>query len=415
MAGPLVIGIVIVSHSAKLAEGVCELAEQVAHGKARLAPCGGTADPDRPTGTDAFRVLAAIESVYSVDGVLVLMDLGSAVLSAETALELLDSEKRAAVKLCAAPLVEGAVAAAALAGAGASLDEIAREAAGAMAGKTTAAAVAPTAERRVTLPNPLGLHARPAARLVRMARQFDARATLRNETAGRGSAEAGSMNSLLTLAARQGHTVVIQAEGSQASEAVSALASLLESGFGESERAAALQPTATEEREGSLHGVAASEGFGVGPLVKLHSAWLAPAAREPADPATEEGKLLAAIEAARQETRALFDWATAHTGHANAAIFDAQDAFLEDPDLASSAARMIREENSSAEAAWYTAAEQIARRLESPGGPRAARPRCGPARRSRPRPAQPHRCHRRTPAAARAICCRGSRPCALRR
>lgn len=114
------IGLAIVSHSARLAEGVRELALQVAQGKVRIAAAGGTADPENPIGTDAFRVLEAIDAVYSEDGVLVLMDLGSAVLSAEMALELLGEDRRAHVRLCAAPLVEGAVAAASLAAAGGS-------------------------------------------------------------------------------------------------------------------------------------------------------------------------------------------------------------------------------------------------------------------------------------------------------
>ena len=59
------IGMVVVSHSAKLAEGVCDLARQVAQGRVRIAAAGGTADPENPIGTDAFRVLQAIESVYS--------------------------------------------------------------------------------------------------------------------------------------------------------------------------------------------------------------------------------------------------------------------------------------------------------------------------------------------------------------
>ncbi len=115
------IGFVIVCHSAKLAEGVCELAGQVAHGKARLAAAGGTSDPTNPIGTDAFKVLRAIESVYSEDGVLVLMDLGSAMLSAETALDLLPEGRRSHVRLCSAPLVEGAVAAVSQAAAGAGI------------------------------------------------------------------------------------------------------------------------------------------------------------------------------------------------------------------------------------------------------------------------------------------------------
>src|SRR3972149_4047224 len=106
------IGIVIVSHSAKLAEGVAELAHGMAGPEARIAATGGLDLPDRPLGTDAALIAQAIQQVYSDDGVLVLMDLGSAILSAEIALEGLPDEQRARVKLCEAPLVEGAIAAA---------------------------------------------------------------------------------------------------------------------------------------------------------------------------------------------------------------------------------------------------------------------------------------------------------------
>src|SRR5581483_1548719 len=103
------IGFVIVSHSAKLAEGVCELAAQIGQGKVRLAAAGGTSDNANPIGTDAFKVMQAIEEVHSDDGVLVLMDLGSAILSAETALELLPEDKRPHVHLLPGPVVERAV------------------------------------------------------------------------------------------------------------------------------------------------------------------------------------------------------------------------------------------------------------------------------------------------------------------
>ena len=81
------VGIVIVSHSASLAEGVRELADQMVQGRVPMATAGGIEDPEQPIGTDPMKVLAAIESVFSEDGVLVLMDLGSALLSAEMALE----------------------------------------------------------------------------------------------------------------------------------------------------------------------------------------------------------------------------------------------------------------------------------------------------------------------------------------
>ena len=228
------IGLVIVSHSAKLAEGVCDLARQVAQGKVRIAAAGGTADPRNPIGTDAFRVLEAIHSVYSEDGVLVLMDLGSAVLSAETALELLDEDRQSRVRLCSAPLVEGAVAAASLAAAGASLAEIAIEAQNALAAKTAqlgissgppqpagpAAGAGTIEEALVRLTNRLGLHARPAAQLIRKARQYRAQVTLENVTQGTGPASGDSINGVLGLGARQGHQLRIRARGPEAQEAL---------------------------------------------------------------------------------------------------------------------------------------------------------------------------------------------------
>src|SRR6201996_3400616 len=87
-------------------------------------------------GTDAERVRNAIERAMSPDGVLVLMDLGSALMSAEFAVELLE-DASGPVRLSAAPLVEGAVAAAAAAAGGASLEEVAAEARGALAMKTS--------------------------------------------------------------------------------------------------------------------------------------------------------------------------------------------------------------------------------------------------------------------------------------
>src|SRR5689334_166326 len=123
------VGLVIVSHSAALAGGVVELARQMGGDQVRIEPAGGMAEPEGAIGTDMQVVHAAIERAAAPDGVVVLMDLGSAVMSAEMAVELIAAEQPdLRVELCEAPLVEGAVAAAALAGAGASLDEVATEA-----------------------------------------------------------------------------------------------------------------------------------------------------------------------------------------------------------------------------------------------------------------------------------------------
>src|SRR5215470_9159016 len=119
---PMTVGLVIVSHSARLAAGVAELAGQMAQGKTPIAAAGGAVDD--VLGTSADKILAAIQAVDGPDGVLVLLDLGSAILSTEMALEMLSEEQRGRVRLSAAPLVEGAVAAALEASLGRGLPQV---------------------------------------------------------------------------------------------------------------------------------------------------------------------------------------------------------------------------------------------------------------------------------------------------
>ncbi len=104
--------LVIVAHSLRLAEGVKELADQMVQGAVPIAIAAGTGDPQHPIGTNVEDVVKAIESVYSDDGVVIFMDLGSAILSAEMALDMLPPERRRRIFLSDAPLVEGVLAAA---------------------------------------------------------------------------------------------------------------------------------------------------------------------------------------------------------------------------------------------------------------------------------------------------------------
>lgn len=118
------VGIVIVSHSENLAKSVIELTSMMAS-EARIAPAGGLEDGS--FGTSFEKIQAAINSVYSDDGVLILMDMGSAVMTTEMVLEMLDKEKVAMVDC---PLVEGAVVATIAAVGGQDFETIRRELAG---------------------------------------------------------------------------------------------------------------------------------------------------------------------------------------------------------------------------------------------------------------------------------------------
>jgi len=125
------VSLVLVSHSKSLAEGLRDMVVQVAGEGVRVAAAGGTADGR--LGTNAEAIVDTLRDILtdSADGVLVLLDLGSAWLSVEMALEELSETERARVRVSEAPLVEGAVLAAVQASVGGTLSEVAAAAAGA--------------------------------------------------------------------------------------------------------------------------------------------------------------------------------------------------------------------------------------------------------------------------------------------
>src|SRR4051794_30893589 len=195
-------------------------------------------------GTDATEVTAALQRAASPDGVLVLMDLGSAVLSAELSLEL--STPAYPVRLSPAPLVEGLVAAVVRAAGGADLEAVAREAEAALTPKasslaehaTEPPAIAsseesePDARVRLTLINPLGLHARPAAQIATAVGALAADVAV--EACGR-RADATSSLELLTLGAGHGAEITVTATGADAEQAIDTVRDLVLAGFGELE------------------------------------------------------------------------------------------------------------------------------------------------------------------------------------
>lgn len=235
------IGIVVVSHSPALARAAVDLAlEMVGDTPPQIAIAAG-AGPG-VIGTDATKVAASIDEVSSPDGVLVFMDLGSAVLSATLALEFLLTTDE--VRLSAAPFVEGIVAGVVLAAAGAGLDEVERETDGAMNAKlgqldrpAQTDAVHPGVAGEVileeTLLNPDGLHSRPAAAIVTAMSAFDAKVTISVVTSGKGPVSANSLIGIMSLGATEGDVIRISASGPQAAAAVAELGAMTTEGFGE--------------------------------------------------------------------------------------------------------------------------------------------------------------------------------------
>jgi multiphosphoryl transfer protein len=370
------IGIVVVSHSRALARAAVALAGEMLHGRTvRTAVAAGL--DDTTFGTDAVRVREAIEEVDGPDGVLVLMDLGSAVLSAELALDLLDPDVAARARLCAAPVVEGLVAATVAAAGGATLDEVESEAAAALAGKqshlqTPVAAVqadaadeAPDASAVFVVTNVHGLHARPAARLVAEVRTLDARVRLRNLTTGSAAVPGSSLSRVATLGALSGHRVEVAATGSQAKEAVEHIVSLAARRFDEP---GASVPAPTAVAPAGPGPLAASPGIAVGPSWQPRHVEtdVAPEKGPAGDPVAEWRRIRGAVAAVRRETVRTRALTAREVGESEAGIFDAHLMLLDDAELLDDIRSRI-EAGAGAPRAWgdvLTATEQSLERLD---------------------------------------------------
>jgi PTS hybrid protein len=232
------VALVLVSHSARLAEGARELAAQMAP-EVLIVVAGGDGAGGLGTSFDLVEE-ALTEATADGRSAVVLTDLGSAVLTTESVLELLDEDVAARVHLADAPFVEAAVAAGVTAAGGAPVGEVLGAAVAAGAGFPHAVPagevdVAPAPAHddhagvitaHVLVRNPLGLHARPAAVLARMMAGFDAAVQV-------DGVNGASVLELMQLGATQGRTLEVAASGPQARVAVDAFVGAVEEGFGE--------------------------------------------------------------------------------------------------------------------------------------------------------------------------------------
>jgi len=398
------VGLVLVSHSRPLAEAVIPLIREMASEEVRIAIAAGTGDAGEAFGTDAMAIVEAIQAVDTGDGVLVLGDVGSALLSTDMALEFLSAEVRSRTRLTAAPLVEGALSAAVQASMGSPLSTVAAEAEQALAQKrqqvgademdgdptaTGDAAPANTGAPEANAPevsgpeaphieealrNTHGLHARPAAKLVRLAGQFDATITVENTTDGRGPVAARSLSGVSTLAAGKGDRVRIAAEGAEAEAALEAIGALLRDGFGEASAAASgtpppeasgktpPAPPAVEQapaegsRPGVLQGIGIQGGTAVGPVLPITDAMPDIPTTPPENPEEAWQELQEVLSA----VKAKLTQEAADASSATADILDAQALLLEDPALRDDARHRILDAHVHPARAWMDAVEALA-------------------------------------------------------
>jgi len=389
-----VVGIVVVSHSRVLADAAVGLAREMVHdGGPRIEVAAGL--DDTTFGTDAAAIMTAIEAADEGAGVVVLMDLGSAVLSAELAVEMLDPDRAERVLLCAAPLVEGLVAAVVTAAGGADRAGVAAEASGALAAKTAqlggpapapgdAGPVAGGPVLRLVVTDPHGLHARPASRLVGAVRGLDADVRARNATTGSDWADVTSLSRLAGLGVLAGQEIEVVASGPDATTALDRVgAAATASGLTGPAATASAQapptaPTAPAAPAVAGRPLGASPGVVVGPARPLRAPALPNGSALPDGSALPNGSDLlgassddpeadrAALDDSLRATASTIEAARAHTattaGADEAAIFDAHLALLDDPDLREAAVAGI-DAGVGAPRAWADAIRAVAERF----------------------------------------------------
>ncbi|WP_424002536.1 phosphoenolpyruvate--protein phosphotransferase [Maribacter sp. IgM3_T14_3] len=367
------VGIVIVSHSKKLAEGVKELAEQMSQGKVKIFAAGGLNDETNSIGTDPFLIKEAIELADSDGGVLVLMDIGSAVMNAEMATELLSENLKEKVLLCEAPLVEGAIAAAAQAMSGFKLEKVAMEARNGLLGKATLLGAAPPTgldghsevettgrEIKIEVPNKLGLHARPSVRLVELVNRFDNEVSV---AVNNGSfVSATSISQVGTLGAMQGDTLVFKVRGNEFSELERTLKEFSSNNFGDSKELKT--PKATTEKVeistisnlvkgGAILGIGVSKGIAIAPAKVLRNDNITVEKTEIVNTIEEIGKLKGAISKVLNEVEVIQHKTMVLFGQEDAEIFNFHLLLLNDKDQISEVENLIEKDHYSAAYSWY--------------------------------------------------------------
>ncbi|MEC5320288.1 dihydroxyacetone kinase phosphoryl donor subunit DhaM [Brenneria populi subsp. brevivirga] len=361
------VNIVVVSHSRKLAEGVVELASQMAQGRVKFAVAAGIEDAENPIGTDPVAVMTAIQDVFDDAGVLVMVDMGSALLSADMALDLLGATAAARVEVCAAPLVEGTVAAAVAAASGQDIGRVMDEAHQALCAKYVylgqqnrlAGAPAAACERAPdafplayswTVANPNGIHARPAAAIAACLNRFDAEARL---VKGAQSVNAKSVSGIALLAARGGETIVLKTRGPQAQEAIDAFAALAAARFGDEAQQSAGADTprgAAAQANARLSVTARRVERGMPEI----------SARAFTGVEAETAMLDAALADAKRELDEVIALAEAQLSPKEAAIFAAHRMMLEDVEPYDAARDLMARRRAPAEIAWREVIAQMA-------------------------------------------------------
>jgi phosphocarrier protein FPr len=356
-----------------LAEATVDLIKRTIGPDIPIAAAGGVGDDRSELGTDALDIQEAILKTRSPEGVLVLMDMGSAILSAETAKELVSFEMTDPLVLCSAPLVEGSIAAAVQIQIGSALNEVTAAAQQGLAPKQeqlddTAPPPEPArsdepelvhtkgTELAVTIRNEHGLHLRPAANLIKALAPFKATVQIENLSAKRGPVAAKSLVDLARLQVRQGDQVRFSIGGRDQEGAISAINGLVQTNFGDNAAPAvrAIPPAAAPATDQPFP---VSTGIAIGhPIFLEQLEPPIPSYAVPDEPSAkiEFEKLEGALTRAGNAFTSRFERLRTTLDPETVSILEAQRLILVDETVIADVRKQIHDQHENAAQAWHT-------------------------------------------------------------
>ena len=371
------VSIVVVSHSPALAKAAVSLALAMTAGQSLRIEIAAGVEGD-VIGTDAILIAEAIKKVSNSEGVLVIMDLGSAIMSSEMALEFID-DKTLDVRLSSGPFVEGLLAAAVRAVGGGSLDEVEHEALNALSAKALQLGSVPPIspnepitelhtsnepeiKTQAVLVNAIGLHARPAAMIVTAIADCDALVQIASEFTKGVSAK--SPTALVGLAAKFGQTLYIQATGSDAKKAVDLIINLINDGFGEQD-----EPSLPilKHQNSQAGAIGVSSGRVVGPVFQLRQ----PNSEPDLKIVLGLGERDIAVQQLKLAVAQVADWLKLQSARMEGTaknIMQATSVIATDPALVKAACEAIINRGLTPERAIWDAAENIILEFRIQGG-----------------------------------------------
>jgi multiphosphoryl transfer protein len=366
------LGLLLVSHSRSLAEAAVDLIRRTVSDQLPIAAAGGVGEGHLEIGTDAIDIQQAIESVAQPDGVLVLMDMGSAILSAEMAKDLL--EDLLEIHLCSGPLVEGGIAAAVQIQAGSSVADVIAAAQRSLLPKQeqlgepaqialplATAAQAATDTFEAVLENVYGLHLRPVAALIKTLGSDASAIQIENVSTRRGPVAAASLVDIARLQGKRGDTIRFLLSGPNTARIRRELEIFLEEL--RHEDAHPIQSSTTKPRTKNLEPIPISPGIAIGRMSFSDQAEVSiPETRlRTSEEVTNECRRLTdAIAAAQGNVSQRIAKFRSSLNPADLAILEAQQLILSDPTLLARAEERIRSNLVNAAAAWHQTLSEVA-------------------------------------------------------